>query len=230
MNYGDALKNRLRLKRIYRRGVHEARKVAAPLIARWSPLREETFTARGQKHSYLVHPYNMTWRNERAVEVPMAMAFVRQATGVGMEFGNVLAHYHRMPEISTVIDKYEVGQGILNVDILDFTPSQPFDFIVSVSTIEHVGLDEPVKEPLKVLRTVDHLRGMLSNTGTMFITVPLGHNPVLDEAVIAGIWPTIWQTTLVRDGGRWIEGVLEVKPYDSTRGARSVWMAELAGL
>lgn len=227
MNYGDVLTNRLRPRRVYRRVVHEAQRVAAPITSRRTPLRSKSFQAHGEVHPYFVHRHNMTWRNERAVEIPMALAFLDRVQGIGVEFGNVLANYGRVPSISTVVDKYETGENILNVDILNFRPLEPVDFVVSISTIEHVGFDEPDKDPSKVDRTVSHLRGMLCEGGRAFVTAPLGHNPALDEAVIGRAWPVIWQTAMLREKGRWIEGDIAVRPYDPLGGARCVWLAEL---
>lgn len=47
----------------------------------------------GDSYDYFIHPYNMTWRNERAVEIAICKEFVAHQNGRGMEFGNVLAHY-----------------------------------------------------------------------------------------------------------------------------------------
>ena len=37
-------------------------------------LGRQNFTFRGREFPYFVHPYNQTWANERAVEIPVARA------------------------------------------------------------------------------------------------------------------------------------------------------------
>ena len=47
-----------------------------------------------------------------------------------------------------MVDKYERGAGVLNVDALEYSPPEPCDdLIVSVSTLEHVGWDETERDP-----------------------------------------------------------------------------------
>jgi hypothetical protein len=38
-----------------------------------------------------------------------------------------------------VLDKYEQAPGVINEDVVSFSPPQKYDLIVSVSTLEHVG-------------------------------------------------------------------------------------------
>ena len=233
MNYGDTLAQRIKLNRISPKVVHEARKALAPILARRSSLRGETFQAwpdaPGLK--YLVHPHNSTWRNERAVEIALAADFLeRHGTGTGMEFGNVLSHYN-LARGWPVVDKYEQRPGVINVDILDYRPRTALDCLVSVSTLEHVGWDERPREDDKAIRAFHHLRAMLAPTGQMLLTVPMGHNTPLDAAILAGELPVERQMTLVRQDGRWRRtDTLEWRAYrGSGRGADSVWVAEVMG-
>lgn len=228
MTYGKRLRSRVRPRPILRRLVHEACKASAPVVCRLTPLRNASFKVGDQHLPYFVHPYNTTWRNERAVEVPLALDFIeRQKTSNGLEFGNVLTHYGRPIDLKTV-DKYERGPGVENCDIVEFAPSDRFDFIVSISTIEHVGWDEPTRDASKLDEAFLHLRNLLAPGGRLFLTAALGYNPHLDKAVLERSWPTLWQTTLVREQGRWRERPdLQWRPYSYWRGARSVWVAEV---
>ncbi|HAL04611.1 MAG TPA: hypothetical protein DCP58_05820, partial [Verrucomicrobiales bacterium] len=55
------------------------------------------------------HGYNMTWANERAVEVPIAREYLGRHTGQRvLEVGNVLSHYGDVDHV--VLDKYEQGK------------------------------------------------------------------------------------------------------------------------
>lgn len=134
-------------------------------------LARRRFSFRGSDYSYFVHAYNETWRNERAVEIPI----VRDLLGGNvLEVGNVLSHYGVSGH--TVVDKYERAMGVLNVDALDYRPTERFDAIVSISTVEHMGFDEDERDDGKPRRAIEHLSGMLAPGGTLVATIPLGYN------------------------------------------------------
>lgn len=142
-------------------------------------LGPRTFTFDGATYRYFNHKYNMTWRNERTVEVPIAVQAVEAAKGKRvLEVGNVLAHYH--PFEHDVVDKYETAHGVHNADVVEYLPSKRYDLIVTVSTLEHVGFDETPRDPTKTLRAVEHLATLLAPGGRLLVTVPLGYNPYMD--------------------------------------------------
>jgi len=146
------------------------------------------FAFAGREYRFLYHRHGFTWLNERAVEVPIAARALAEAGGGRvLEVGNVLAHYGHGGH--TVVDKYEVAPGVLNVDALDYAPPEPLDLIVSVSTLEHIGWDETVREPSRAERSVAALAGHLRPGGTLLATLPVGYNPMLDEAIRAGRVP-----------------------------------------
>src|SRR5438128_1414911 len=62
----------------------------------------------------------------------------------------------------------------------------PYDLIVSISTLEHVGYDEEPRDSGKAARAVDNLRGLLSAGGEMLATIPIGYNRELDDALRDG--------------------------------------------
>jgi hypothetical protein len=101
------------------------RRAAAPFLMRRTPLTQERFTLWGESYDYLVHRYNTTGLNERCVEVP-AHRFVSQVSGRGMELRNVLGHYGITGQWK-VVDKYERGVNVCNVDIVNCGPSTPLD-------------------------------------------------------------------------------------------------------
>jgi SAM-dependent methyltransferase len=141
-----------------------------------------SFTVSGKTYTYFVHYYNYTWRNERTVEVPIILETVRKYAGQRvLEVGNVLQHY--APVQHHVLDKFERSPGVINVDLIDYKPEQPYDCIVSISTLEHVGWDDNPRDPEKPLRAVEHLRTLLAPGGVLLMTIPLGYNPFLDAAL-----------------------------------------------
>jgi hypothetical protein len=187
----------------------------ASWAARWALGRPRTgrptgaFEHEGAALPYLRHPYNYTWLNERAVEVPLALAQLQQA-GPGarvLEIGNVLAHYQ--PGAHTVVDKYEQAPGVHNVDVVDIEIGPvlpgPVDLVLAVSTLEHVGLDEEVRDPGKPARAIAHLTSLLAAGGRLWCTFPVGYNPALDEGLRADGLGFTRLTALRRTGrdNRW---------------------------
>ncbi len=148
-------------------------------------LRRRTFTFDGQDYRYFSHPYNEAYAGERAVEVAIALRRLSERRGGRiLELGNVLSHYGR--RVTTVVDKYEEAPGVLNVDVMDFEPAERFDLVVSLSTVEHIGFDEDVKDPGKPRRAVERLTSLLAPGGDLLVTVPLGYNPAVDELSAPG--------------------------------------------
>ncbi len=144
---------------------------------RYTP--SHTFTLRSESYKYFYNLYNITWKNERAVEIPIAWREVEKNKDKKiLEVGNVLSWY--FPIQHDVLDKYEVAAGVINKDIIDFTSSEKYDLIVSVSTLEHIGWDETPREPQKVFSAVEHLKTLLASGGKLLVTFPLGYNPALD--------------------------------------------------
>ena len=137
----------------------------------------------GADYDYCVHPYNKASTNERTVEVPIGLAELQRAYDRGvaaLEVGNVLVHYTNIPH--TVVDKYESAGSPIPCDILDYRPSGRFDAIVSVSTIEHIGIDEEVRDTEKAVRALRHLVDVcLKPEGRMVVTIPVGYHPALDD-------------------------------------------------
>jgi SAM-dependent methyltransferase len=163
-----------------------------------------TFRYDGSEHRYLRAAYNHTWLNERAVEVPLA---AQQLDGADpsrvLEVGNVLSHY--LPVAHTVIDKYERAFGVRNVDVVDLDLSGPFDLVLAVSTLEHVGLDEDVQDPDKPARAIAKLASVLAPGGRLWCTFPVGYNDALDARLRDGSLGFTRLTALRRTGraNRW---------------------------
>ena len=134
----------------------------------------------------MFHRYKHTWLTERAVEVPVVQSIVdRHAGNRILEVGNVLSHY-RTEQHHLVIDKYEDAPGVLNRDVLELEDLGPFDLVVAISTLEHVGWDERPREPEKAPAAARALARLLAPGGRLVFTVPVGYNPALDAALRDG--------------------------------------------
>jgi SAM-dependent methyltransferase len=164
------------------------------------------FELQGERHRYLYHRYKRSWLTERAVEVPVVQAEVDRHAGQRvLEVGHVLGHFR--PQTHVVVDKYEQAPGVLNRDVLDLGELGPFDLIVAISTLEHVGHDESPRDPTAAPVAVAALGERLAPGGRLLITVPAGYNRAFDAAIADGSIPTSSLTALRRVGGgtRWRE-------------------------
>jgi hypothetical protein len=143
------------------------------------------FTFRGEEMRYFFHPYNFTWASERCIEVPIAMSYLKRATLPVLEVGNVLSHYFNVSH--HIVDKYEMAPGVQNVDAMAFSTNVRYGLILSISTLEHIGMykDGEIVES-KIMKTILNLRSLLAPSGKIVATVPLGFNPAMDRIVDDG--------------------------------------------
>ena len=178
-----------------------------PLWRPWFRIFPRTFRFRGATYPCFFHGYNLTWSNERAVEVPIVRALLaEQPGGRVLEVGNVLSHYPEIPGGREVLDKFERGPAVRNEDVTTFRSPHPYDLIVSISTLEHVGWDEEPKDPGKILRAVENLAGQLAPGGRLLVTLPLGYNPDMDALLARDAIPFTHRFCLRRRGWcRWEE-------------------------
>lgn len=168
------------------------------------------------------HPYNVTARNERAIEIAVARVFLAAHVGRGLEIGNVLGHYgHRGHD---VVDLYEVSPGVRNIDVFDVEGR--WDWLVSISTVEHVGWPH---DSMAALSALDHMRSLVHRSGSMLVTVGLGQHTALDDAIYRDAFGPTWEWFYVRDRDHWREidrSDGPWRPYDwYTPTARTVWLA-----
>ena len=147
-------------------------------------LDKSEFTFDDRLISLFYHAYNMTWANERSVEIPIINDYLRHYESKGvLEIGNVLSHYGDVNH--TILDKFERGKGIINEDILNFVATEKFELIVSISTFEHIGFDDDMDDDsgVKILHAIDASRKLLAENGRLVLTLPIGYNPSLDRLI-----------------------------------------------
>jgi SAM-dependent methyltransferase len=170
-----------------------------PLWRLWFRAFPRTFRFRSATYPCFFHGYNLTWSNERAVEVPIVRALLAEHRGRRiLEVGNVLSHY--LPVDHEVLDKFETGPSVTNEDVVTFRSPVHYDLIVSISTLEHVGWDEEPKDPGKILRAVANLTEQLAPGGRMLVTLPLGYNPDMDALLARDAIPFTQRHCLRRRG------------------------------
>jgi SAM-dependent methyltransferase len=146
-------------------------------------MTRKPFVFRGTTFEHFDHDYNRASHNMRSVEVPLIRRYLADKRRRILEIGNVLSHYQETTW--TVVDIREKGPRVRNVDVMKFEPEKPFDLIISISTLEHIGHGKYAQHtnavPFKAI--VDHIRSMLAPDGTFVATVPLSYNERLDEAI-----------------------------------------------
>jgi SAM-dependent methyltransferase len=143
--------------------------------------------------------------------------------------GNVLGHYYDDLPGRTVVDRYEVAADVENVDVLEV--GGEWDYIVAISTLEHVRWDEQPREAAGAVLALEHLRSLLAPAGRMLVTVPMGWHETLDSHLLGHLCGAVTACTLVRAGTGWVQSERPVwRPYGvSQPWAEAVWIGEFVG-
>lgn len=153
-----------------------------------------------RRYRYFCHPRNLTWKNERIVEIPIALAAIAKAGRI-LEVGDVLRQYGAKGPRDIV----DLGsETAVQQDVLAYRGG-PFDLIISISTLEHVGRDDGTEDFSRAIAAVKHLCGMLRPGGRLLFTVPVGYNPVLDAWLYSGWAGTNRYMLRVSKDNRWVE-------------------------
>ncbi len=157
------------------------RKIISPFIRPFLTPRHFKYCG-GLLSCYFAN-YNVTWSNERCVEVSLGRWYLEQIDGPVLEIGNVLGHYGMNGH--TVVDKFETGENVINEDVIEWQTDRRFSLILSISTFEHIGFDDDAdgRSAEKILIAIAACRALLQPHGRLVITVPLGYNPYLDQLI-----------------------------------------------
>ena len=81
------------------------------------------------------------------------------------------------------MDKYEQAPGVINEDILSFNPGRKFKQIISISTIEHIGVDDRPQNPQKAVVALQKLQALLTKEGSLTLSFPANYNSALMRLV-----------------------------------------------
>lgn len=186
--------------------------------------RDRRFEVAGNDIAYELTRYNNSWLNERTVEIALARHFLAgDPPGTVLEIGNVLRNYRLEPLAESshvVVDKHEEVGDVVNDDARYYRSDRRFAAVVSISTLEHIGFDEKIKDadgPVKALETMRH---HMADDGVLLVTVPLGYNPGLDTAIRDGRFSCPEQFCLRRisQDNTWVQDSVSVglaHPYGS---------------
>ncbi len=167
-------------------------KVILKIRNRTSTNISKEFSFLEKRYSYFIHSYHDSWMNERCVEIPVFKSVIDTHINQGhsiLEIGCVMKHYVNNA-FWIIVDKYETYPGVINEDIVSYSSQKKFDFIFSISTLEHVGFDEEPKNPKKILVAFDQItKQLLSSKGMFMYSIPLGYNEFLDNCVMNKLIP-----------------------------------------
>ncbi len=155
---------------------------AKPICRCYQNRNRNTVRYNGENLALFFHEYNHTWLNERMIEIPIFRHILDRQNNSSriLEVGNVMSNYFDMDY--DIVDKYETIERVIKVDLLNFNSQVKYDLIISISTLEHIGYDEgPEKEPEKLLDAVEKLKSLLAPGGELYVSVPMGENPYLDD-------------------------------------------------
>ena len=123
------------------------------------------------------------------MEIPIIKSLIEEVINNNkisntLEIGNVLSYY-KTDLTRDIVDKYEIAAKVINEDIEFYNPKKKYDLIISISTLEHVGNDEPEeKDPEKIIRVLNHItNNLLNENGTLIITLPINQNESTDNFI-----------------------------------------------
>ena len=148
---------------------------------------KETFEFQGNVYHYVFDAYCPTWKNERAAVIPIAWNIIekyRQQKKRILEVGNMLSFVFKVDH--DILDKYEVMEGVINEDVVDFNPSKQYDLIISLMTLQWVGFKETPQDSTKFLYAIENLKRILAEGGEIVVIHGLGENQEIDKLIKNG--------------------------------------------
>ncbi len=146
-------------------------------------LRFRKFTFQDKIFAYSTHWYNRTWLCERTIEIPIFVSLLKHYDHSSiLEVGNVISHYISIHH--DIVDKYEASKSVINQDIMEFQTDRKYQIIITISTLEHIGMDEEHFKPEKAIAALIKLQSLLTHDGEIHLSVPIGYNLTLDKYLL----------------------------------------------
>ena len=126
--------------------------------------------------------HNLPLDTERTIEMPLIWdEVIKYSPSEVLEIGNVLGQHIKRSH--DVIDLQEQGTGIITGDIRTYQSEKKYKLIVSITTLEHVGdgRDGHDVDELGIINAINNMLGLLTDSGRIIFTVPVGQNPYMDN-------------------------------------------------
>lgn len=142
---------------------------------------------------YIFHSHNNMGLTERTVELGLAKNYLKKyKPRFLLEIGNVTNYYYSnfigLIQNKTVVDLGETDFMVIKKDIAQYQTEKKFDFILSISTFEH--MDEEGFKPanfnysnntVAAQNIIYCYENLLENGGCMLLTAALGWTPEWDR-------------------------------------------------
>lgn len=154
--------------------------------------KNNEFIFKNGKYKYFIH--KNSWNSERVIEIPIVLKYIDDDKRI-LEVGNVLSQF--VDTKWDIVDKFEKGNNIINIDIIDYKPKEKYDTIITISTLEHIGFNEDVgggekltneyNDNNRVIEAIKNLKNMLNPDGRIISTIPIGYNKYIDNKIYNNI-------------------------------------------
>jgi len=144
---------------------------------------KKSFSYKNTSLRYAIRLRHSTWVSERSLELSLFKYILDSSPHHNMiEIGNVLHNYYNCSHV--VIDKYDASHNVIISDIMDYNEFDIYDLAISISTLEHIGLDESDLDDNKAIYAIEHILRLLKNGGKFIFSIPFGYNIPLDNYVL----------------------------------------------
>jgi len=133
---------------------------------------------------YFYNKYNITYSNERMVEIPILNHYYNKFKWKEiLEIWNVMKNYFSYDH--DVLDKFDKHNYVtIKDDICSYIPENKYDFVFSISTLEHVWFEDFEKETdnKMIHKAFDNIVNNIV-WWTFVFTIPLWYNIYLDSLI-----------------------------------------------
>ena len=142
--------------------------------------------------------------SERAVEIPLAVDFLDRYIRDEdvLELGCVLPYYIFTAPNHLVYDLLDPHPANTPKDLRDMTDRDFKTNIISISTIEHINLND-LGITQNSITAIDVLKRIRTNAKRYFVTFPLGYNPELDRYVFDNVTEAVFVTRKSENKNDW---------------------------
>lgn len=181
------------------------------------------FLVFGRKFSYIQQDSESAHIGERTIEVPIAKRWLDFYGKQIIEVGAVMPYWLKPKEmLHQVVDPYDpYDKGIkTDAEELSFLKLN----VLSISTIEHIGLTEYGNSNSDQEKANRVLSKIIEEANNYLITIPLGYNLSLDQYTET-LHPTVKKFILIqtREDNRWEMGTVSINhkynsPYKYANG------------
>ena len=149
-------------------------------------LVRNNFTLNGEEIGYVFHSHNNMGLTERTVELGIAKSYLEKSRPKALlEIGNVTNYYYDLFKgtysSKQTVDLGEEDYNVVKKDIADFKSNEKFDFILSISTFEHMDEEEFRPKTIKLepwtvaaKNIIYCYENLLEDGGTFLLTAALG--------------------------------------------------------